>query len=293
MHAHASTRAGYDSATVDALVDALLRRLPARRALFAGLSGLQASGKSTLAQQIAAAARTRGVPTEILALDDFYLGRRERAMLAREAHPLLATRGVPGTHDLALLTRTLRSLARASAKRPAHVPRFDKGRDTRLPPSRWRRVVSAPRLILLEGWCVGVPAQRPSVMTRAVNELERNEDADRRWRRWVNAQLAGDYAALWQTFDALIMLAAADFSVVARWREEPERILRRRRAPRALSPAALRRFLMHYERISRHALRVLPRIADIVVTLDADRRVRGIVARNARQRAGSTTTAVP
>ena len=50
---------------------------------------------------------------------------------------------------------------------------------------------------------------------------------------------------------------------------------------------------MHYERISRHALRVLPRIADIVVTLDADRRVRGIVARNARQRAGSTTTAVP
>ncbi|HEY6984962.1 MAG TPA: kinase, partial [Rhodanobacteraceae bacterium] len=92
MRAHASTQAGYDPATVTALVDALLKRLPARGTLFAGLSGLQASGKSTLAEQIAVAARARGVPTAVLALDDFYLGRRERATLAREVHPLLATR---------------------------------------------------------------------------------------------------------------------------------------------------------------------------------------------------------
>jgi D-glycerate 3-kinase len=290
MRRDASTRPGYDRPTVDALLDALLPRLPARRAALVGLSGLQASGKSTLAAQLAAAARERGVATEVLALDDFYLGRRDRAALAREVHPLLATRGVPGTHDIALLAETTRALRIASPRRPARIPRFDKGSDTRMPPSRWRRVTSPPRLILLEGWCVGVPAEPPRALARAVNALERVEDADSRWRTWVNARLAGEYAALWRRFDALIVLAAPSFEIVSRWRDEPERALRRRGAPRAMSRAALRRFLMHYERLSRHALRVLPARADVLVTLDASRRVERISAL-ARRRPPSRTRA--
>jgi len=278
MRRDASTRAGYDRATVDALLDALLPRLPARRAALAGLSGLQASGKSTLAAQLAAAARQRGIATEVLGLDDFYLGRRDRAVLARDVHPLLATRGVPGTHDVALLVDTVRALRDASPRNPARIPRFDKGRDTRLPPSRWRRVTSPPQLILLEGWCVGVPPVSQSALARPVNALERSEDGDACWRTWVNARLADEYAALWRRFDALIMLAAPTFDIVARWRDEPERALRKRGAPRAMSRAALHRFLMHYERLSRHALRTLPALTDIVVTLDASRRVRKIRA---------------
>ena len=278
MRRDASTRAGYDRATVDALLDALLPRLPARRAVLAGLSGLQASGKSTLAAQLATAARRRGIATEVLGLDDFYLGRRDRAALARDVHPLLATRGVPGTHDVALLVDTVRALRDASPRNPARIPRFDKGRDTRLPPSRWRRVTSPPQLILLEGWCIGVPPESQSALARPINTLERREDSNARWRTWVNARLAGDYAALWRRFDALVMLAAPSFDIVARWRDEPERALRKRGAPRAMSRAALHRFLMHYERLSRHALRTLPALADIVVTLDASRRVRKIRA---------------
>jgi D-glycerate 3-kinase len=38
-----------------------------------------------------------------------------------------------------------------------------------------------------------------------------------------------------------------------------------------MSPAVLRRFLLHYERLSRHALRTLPAIADVLVALDANR----------------------
>jgi D-glycerate 3-kinase len=53
--------------------------------------------------------------------------------------------------------------------------------------------------------------------------------------------------------------------------------LRKRRAPHALTPAALQRFLMHYERLSRHALQTLPALADLRVVLDAQRRVRRIV----------------
>jgi D-glycerate 3-kinase len=297
MRRDASTRAGHDRAAyagtvVDALLDALLPRLPARRAALVGLSGLQASGKSTLAAQLAAAARARGVATEVLGLDDFYLGRRDRAALARNVHPLLATRGVPGTHDVALLAESVRALRSASPRNPARVPRFDKGRDTRVPPSRWRRVTSPPRLILLEGWCIGVPAERDAALARAVNALERIEDADACWRSFVNARLAAEYAALWRQLDALVLLAAPDFGVVSKWRDEPERILRRRNASRAMSRVALRRFLMHYERLSRHALRTLPALADVVITLDRARRVSKVrVSAPARRRPPSRTRA--
>ncbi|WP_379989354.1 kinase [Dokdonella soli] len=266
---------------VDATLDTALGWLRARprtaAPLLVGLSGLQGSGKSTFARQLAAAARRCGTPTEVLSLDDFYLGRRARMRLARDVHPLLATRGVPGTHDLALLTHTVADLAHANVRRPVPVPRFDKGRDTRLPPSRWRGVTTPPRLILLEGWCVGVPPQPGNRLASPLNALERNEDTDGRWRRWVNAQLADAYADLWRRFDRLILLEAPGFAVVTRWRDEQERALRARHAPQAMGTAALQRFLMHYERLSRHALRTLPACADLRLVLRRDRSVRTIV----------------
>jgi len=295
MRRDASTQIGYDRAVVDVVLAEILSRTSTRRMPWlVGLSGLQGSGKSTFARQLAAAAELRDVRTQVLALDDFYLGRRERARLAREVHPLLATRGVPGTHDLSLLAQTLRALRTASIARPARIPRFGKGSDTRVPPSRWQLVTAAPRLILIEGWCVGIPAQTRRALTRTINDLERLDDNDGRWRAWVNEQLAGDYARLWRMLDALIVLAAPDFAIVERWRDEPERLLRRRRAPHAMSRAVLRRFLLHYERLSRHALRTLPGIADVLVTLDANRATQRIrIAKRKRQPAGSTTTAVP
>ena len=247
-----------------------------RRAWRVGLSGLQGSGKSTLARQLAALARDRGLSCEVLSLDDFYFGRRQRRRLARERHPLFATRGVPGTHDVALLGRTLAALDRACHAAPVRVPRFDKGRDTRLPPSRWRRVRRAPDLVLLEGWCVGASPQPPSALRRAVNALERDEDAGGEWRRAANAALAGPYARLWRRLDRLVLLQAPGFDVVEAWRSQQEKTLLARGAVHALDRSALRRFVAHFERISRHALRSLPRRADVRVVLDARREVRAI-----------------
>lgn len=275
MRQDAITQAGY----ADAVVAAVLARATRDGAWLSGLSGLQGSGKSTLAAQLVAAARRNDIAALALSIDDFYLGRAARARLARDVHPLLATRGVPGTHDVQLLHDTLDALHSATPARPARVPRFDKGRDTRLPPSRWTRVTAVPRLIVLEGWCVGVPPQTAAALRTPVNRLERDEDRDGRWRGWVNTQLARDYVPLWRRLDWLVMLEAPAYDVVRRWRDQQERALRRRNAPRALSPAALRRFLMHYERLSRQALRMLPRCADLRIMLDADRRVRKLVRR--------------
>jgi len=277
MRNDASTHAGYADVAVDAVL-ALATRGGRRRPWLVGLSGLQGSGKSTLAAQLVAAAQRSGRFALALSLDDFYHGRGARRRLARDVHPLLATRGVPGTHDIGLLLRTLAALRVATTLVPARVPRFDKGRDTRLPPSRWRRVSWRPDLVILEGWCVGVPPQSPAALRRPLNRLEREEDRDLRWRTWVNTQLAQHYVPLWRRLDRLVMLQAPDYSIVRRWRDEQERTLRARNAPRAMSPAVLRRFLMYYERLSRQALRTLPAIADLRIVLDANRRVRRLIA---------------
>lgn len=277
MARDANTANAYPDSVVMRVAEQLLARLHARQEPWlVGLSGLQGSGKSTFSAQLAAALTRSGIATLAMSIDDFYFGRRERQRLAREVHPLLATRGVPGTHDLVLLERTLADMRHASASQPARVPRFDKGRDTRMARAHWHRTVQPPRLVLLEGWCVGVLAQTPAQLRRPINALERDEDGDGRWRGYVNTQLAAGYARLWRRFDALVLLQAPSFDVVQRWRDEQEMALRRAHAPHAMSTAALRRFIMHYERLSRQALRELPARADICLVLDAARHLRRI-----------------
>ena len=246
-----------------------------RRPYILGLSGLQGSGKSTLARVMKAEAEARGWPTEVLSLDDFYYPRSEREALAREVHPLLRTRGVPGTHEIELLLSVLAALPQASEKIPVAWPRFDMGRDTRIPPSRWPRATRPPKLVILEGWALGLRPQLQAALESPVNALEREEDPDCRWRHWVNKQLRG-YQPLWRKLDALIVLQAPNWDVVRRWRGQQEEDLLARRAPLAMDVQAMGRFLAHFERLSRHALATLPALADSVVEYDDDRHVTGL-----------------
>lgn len=247
----------------------------ARRPYILGLSGLQGSGKSTLARVMKAQAEHRGWPTVVLSLDDFYYARSDREALAQQVHPLLRSRGVPGTHEIELLLSVLAALPQASNKLPVRHPRFDKGRDTRIPPSRWPRIDQRPKLIIVEGWALGIRPQLQSALSSPINALERAEDPDGSWRHWVNRQLRS-YQPLWRKFDALIVLQAPSWDVVRRWRGEQEEALLARHAPLAMDAAAMKRFLAHFERLSRHALATLPALADTCVAYDNTRKVTGI-----------------
>jgi D-glycerate 3-kinase len=246
-----------------------------RRPYILGLSGLQGSGKSTLARVMKVQAEARGWHTEILSLDDFYYSRSDREALAQQIHPLLRTRGVPGTHEIELLMSVLAALPKASEKLPVPHPRFDKGRDTRMPPSRWPLATRQPRLIIVEGWALGIRPQTQAALASPINELERKEDPEGIWRNWVNKQLRG-YQPLWRKFDALIVLLAPSWDIVQRWRSEQEEDLLARHAPLAMDPDAMVRFLAHYERLSRHALATLPALADTCVEYDDERHVTGL-----------------
>src|SRR5688572_33095977 len=79
--------------------------------LAVGVCGAQGSGKSTVAAALKTLLEDRGITVAVISIDDLYLTRRERLALAESIHPLLRTRGVPGTHDVALGLETLRALA--------------------------------------------------------------------------------------------------------------------------------------------------------------------------------------
>ena len=235
-----------------------------------GISGLQGTGKSTLAAQVVTAATARGLRAAVLSLDDLYLDRDVRQALARDVHPLLATRGPPGTHEVAL------GLAAFEAVRigtPLRLPRFDKLGDRRLPEGGWPAVEGLD-LLLFEGWCVGTAAEPAAQLIEPVNALERDEDAAGTWRLWCNAALARDYPALWAGLDRLLFLQPPGFDVVFDWRLQQERALQTAEPGRGgMDATAIARFIQHYERVSRQALRTLPDRADGVVTLDAARRI--------------------
>ena len=251
-----------------------LPRLRGRPPVFA-IAGLQGTGKSTLAAQMQALGAARGKRVVVLSIDDFYLTRGERLALGRRMHPLLATRGPPGTHDVALACATIDALRSLRPGGVARLPRFDKIADRRLPPSRWTPVRARPDLVVFEGWFLAVPPEDEAALRRPLNALERDEDPDGTWRRYCNDALAG-YAPLWQRLDYLLFLQGPGFAQVPAWRWQQEQTLQAKHPHRrAMTRAQVERFVLFFERVSRHAWRVLPALADATVRIDARRRLRG------------------
>jgi D-glycerate 3-kinase len=242
-----------------------------------GLCGAQGSGKSTAAAALVELLQLDGLPAAAVSIDDFYLPRAERKSLAQSVHPLLMTRGVPGTHDVELAQATLDSLAEDE---PTLLPVFDKATDDRRPRAQWRAAQGPLRVVILEGWCVGALPQDSVQLAQPVNALERDEDPDGRWRTYVNEALTGRYRALFDRLSPLVLMAAPSFEVVQRWRGEQEQRLREKLArdggdaSRVMDDAGIARFIAHYERVTRHILDEMPQRADHVIRLDERRTAR-------------------
>jgi D-glycerate 3-kinase len=243
--------------------------------LVLGVQGAQGTGKSTLAGLLALLlASEHGMVVAQLSLDDFYLGRASRRELAAEIHPLLATRGVPGTHDVDLALATVDALCRADADSRVALPRFDKANDDCYDRAQWQQMIGPVDVVVLEGWCLGAPPQPEARLEPAINSLERQQDADGRWRRYVNAALAGAYRELFDCIDFLVVLQAPSFDCVYRWRGLQEQKLATSSSGSAImNDAQLQHFIAHYERLTRHCLACLPALAQRVYQLDDAHRV--------------------
>jgi D-glycerate 3-kinase len=250
------------------------------RPVIVGINGSQGSGKSTLADLLVhVLGQAYGINALALSIDDFYFTREERGVLARKVHPLLATRGVPGTHDINLASQTLSGLREWNG--PVAIPRFDKVRDDRYPEAQWDVVNRPADIIILEGWCLGSDAQPEHDLIAPINSLESAEDPQGVWRNHVNRQLQQGYPELFSRVDAWIMLKAPSFGCVFDWRLEQEQKLSRALEQQGRDSSAagvmgrdeIARFIQHYQRITEHTLKSLPDKVHFLFELDEDREI--------------------
>ena len=248
------------------ILDSQRNELVARPPLIA-VVGAQGSGKTTLAR---AAAEAFGGAQ--ISIDDVYLTRARREAMAEEIHPLFLTRGPPGTHDLKMLKRLIRSLSTARPDDKVLIPEFDKREDDRRPVRDWRIFFGRPKAILIDAWCLGALPQDEAALMEPVNALERDRDPDGVWRRAVNDQVAGPYADFIAGFDAVLFLKAPGFDVVLDWRSQQEADLLG--VPPSKLPAhereRLARFIQYFERLTGRMLDGGVR-ADVTAPLDRNR----------------------
>lgn len=244
----------------------------AGHSIMISINGAQGSGKSTMTVFLQLILQQHfGLGCAVVSIDDFYLTRAQRKQLSQQVHPLLATRGVPGTHDIELASKTLKCMKNCSDRSPCQIPVFDKAIDDRADKAQWP-VLSAPvEVILFEGWCNHAPLQSEQDLQEPMNDLERYEDADAVWRKYVNHQLHLYHVKLFSQADLLIFMQIPAFEKVYEWRGLQEQKLKTGAdvsSQGIMDQQQLIRFIQHYERITRCCLKVLPDTADIVLKID-------------------------
>ncbi|GGF58377.1 kinase [Alteromonas lipolytica] len=248
----------------------------AKKPVFIGVNGCQGSGKSTLCDFLVYyLSQHKKLNIVSLSLDDFYLDKSSRNALAVKVHPLLATRGVPGTHDVELAQQTFDRLRGYGT---VSIPRFNKAIDDPYPVVDWPVIHSPPDVVLVEGWCWGVSSQSKSQLLEPVNILERDEDPLGIWRSYVNKQLGESYQALFDQMSFWIMLKAPSFAQVYNWRKEQEHKLAAKvgaSKPHTgiMTDLEIERFIQHYQRLTEHSLETLPARCNYVFHLDETRQI--------------------
>ena len=262
------------------LVDLIANRaLDSEHTLYVGINGAQGTGKTTLGKLLVTLLSAREFRVANFSIDDFYLTQSERNQLAESQHPLLATRGVPGTHDISLLMTKFEELKNLKAEQVCELPRFNKAIDDRCGTEDWQKLIGPIDAVILEGWFVGAPPQATRDIELPINALEKTEDADGSWRKYANYQLADQYQSAFDQLDLLIMLKAPSFKQVSEWRSLQEEKLKKIGpidSPGIMDEEQLARFIQHYERLTGHCLEYLPVKADVLFDLDTDHRIAGV-----------------
>jgi D-glycerate 3-kinase len=248
-------------------------QLSAESTYFVGINGSQGSGKSTLSAFIKDyLSESYGMNVVVMSLDDFYFSQIERQIVAADVHPLFATRGVPGTHNMRQAKTAMHDLKH---HQPTVIPRFNKATDNPHPISFWTKVPSSVDIVIFEGWCWGVEPQTSKQLKQPINSLEAIEDKNANWRHHVNLQLSLHYRPLYNLMDKWVMLKAPSFEDVYAWRLEQEQKLNAATThvdkSGIMGEQQIQRFIQHYQRLTEHALKTLPNTCDHVYELNSAR----------------------
>ena len=253
-----------------------LKHVMSEGTFFVGINGCQGSGKSTLVDFLSEyLAKKEGLTVAVLSLDDFYYSADHRATLSTHIHPLLKTRGVPGTHDTQLIQRTLHRLAHTRDE--VCLPRFNKATDDPFPEDRWPRIQAPVDVVLFEGWCWGDTSESDAALASPMNQFELENDRQGVWRKYVNTKLKNEYEPLYSLMQHWVMLRAPSFNQVYKWRWEQEQKLAENAKHGANSKVMTQNqifdFIQHFQRLTERALHDLPSRCDSFYQLNNQRQI--------------------
>ncbi len=255
--------------------------LKKRKTLFIGFSGGQGSGKTTVTGILKIILKKffkRKI--YVSSIDDFYKPLKERYKMSNKIHPLFKTRGVPGTHDIDLVVKFFNLIEKNKFKK-IKIPKFDKSSDDRQKRKKWFSITKRPEIVILEGWCVGAKGQSYNLLKKPVNVLERHEDKNLIWRKYVNENLKKRYNKLFAKIDYFIFMKIPNFNMVFKWRLLQEKKLRKKShsKKKVMSYNEIKRFIMFYQRITLQMIKDLSKSASVVMFLKKNHEVKRVLFR--------------
>jgi len=250
--------------------------------LILGFSGGQGSGKTTVAGILKIILKKffkRRI--HVSSIDDFYKTLEDRNKISNKIHPLLKTRGVPGTHDINLVKNFFNIIRKKKFKK-IKLPKFEKAMDNRLEKKYWFNIKQKPEIVILEGWCVGARPQSNSLIKRPINILEKYEDKDLKWRKYVNEKIKKEYKKLFVMIDHLIFMKIPNFKVVFKWRLLQEKKLKKKSYSnkKIMSYNEIKRFIMFYQRITLQMIKDLSKSASIIMLLKKNHEIKKVLFRS-------------
>ncbi len=242
-----------------------------------GLTGGQGSGKSTISQILKIVLKEGfNLNTVIFSIDDFYKTLQERKDMSKKINPLFLTRGVPGTHNTALLLKCLNNFKSKHFKKIL-IPKFDKSIDDRLSERFWQNIKTKPDIVIFEGWCVGAYPQKKKDLIEPINVLEKEKDKKRTWRNFINKELKTRYKKIFKLIDLMIFLKIPSFEYVYKWRLLQEKKLRvTSKGKKTMTNKQVKNFIMYYERITKHMLKNFSKRAKFVINIDSSHRLKSL-----------------
>ena len=246
-----------------------------------GLSGGQGSGKTTISSIISIILRKYfKLNVFIISIDDFYKTRKERFLLSKRIHPLLMTRGVPGTHDINMMLDFFKRV-KGKKFRSLKLPKFNKVTDDRYNKKSWYSLKKKPEIIIFEGWCVGAKAEKNNTLKKSVNSLEKLKDTELTWRRYVNEQLKTKYKQLYDQLNCLLYIKSSNFTLLKKWRIKQEKKLRlknkRSNKFKIMSDKEVINFMQTYQRVTQSMFKYVPKYASIILTLKSNHQIKSVI----------------
>ena len=256
------------------LCDWIAKRADKNKPYFVGLAGGQGTGKTTISSLISIILKKYFKKNVFrVSIDDFYKTRKDRSKLSKSIHPMLMTRGVPGTHDLKLMQTFFKNVKQKNF-RSIKVPKFDKSIDDRYPKKNWYNINKKPDIIIFEGWCVGAKAEENKSLLKSINEMEKNRDKKLIWRKYVNAQLKTNYKKLYSQLNSLVYLKAKDFSLLQKWRLKQENKLKLKSKKnlknKIMNKNEVLEFMQTYQRVTENMFKKAPKYASIIMNLNSN-----------------------